>query len=47
MCYVLADDSKFNQISSVTFAPFESASVITTRLNQPAFKKYKNVINLE
>ena len=46
-CYVLADDSKFNQISSVTFAPFESASVITTGLSQPAFKKYKNVINLE
>lgn len=44
--YVLADASKFNQISSVTFAPFESASVITTELNQKAFFKCKNVINI-
>ena len=26
-CFVLADESKFNQISSVTFAPFEGATV--------------------
>lgn len=42
-CYILADDSKFSQISSITFAPFEAATVITTALNQPAFKKYANV----
>lgn len=46
-CYVLADESKFNQISSVTFAPFESATIITTRLYQNPFKKSKNIINLE
>ena len=44
--FVLADESKFNQISSVTFASFESASVITTGLSQPSFKKYKNVIDI-
>lgn len=45
-CFVLADDSKFNQISSVTFAPFESATVITTGLTQTAFKNCKNVVNI-
>lgn len=45
-CFVLADDSKFNQISSVTFAPFESATVITTGLTQTAFRKCKNVVNI-
>ena len=42
-CYILADDSKFNQISSITFASFEAATVITTALSQPAFRKYANV----
>lgn len=45
-CYILADDSKFNQISSVTFAPFESAKVITTGLTKPAYRKCKNVIEV-
>lgn len=45
-CYVLADESKFNQISSVTFAPFESATVITTGLTQKAFCDCENVINV-
>ena len=45
-CYILADDSKFNQISSVTFAPFESAKIITTGLTKPAYRKSKNVIEI-
>ena len=45
-CYILADDSKFNQISSVTFAPFESAKIITTGLTKPAYRKCKNVIEV-
>lgn len=45
-CYVLADESKFNQISSVTFAAFESATVITTGLKQTAFEKCENVRNI-
>lgn len=45
-CFVLADESKFNQISSVTFAPFESAAVITTGLQQAAFKNCRNVVNI-
>ena len=45
-CYILADDSRFNQISSVTFAPFESAKIITTGLTKPAYRKSKNVIEI-
>ena len=45
--FVLADESKFNQISSVTFAPFEGATVITIGLSLPAYKKYKNVIDVK
>ncbi|MBO5523613.1 MAG: DeoR/GlpR transcriptional regulator, partial [Roseburia sp.] len=44
--YVLADESKFNQISSVTFGDFESASVITTELKQKAFRNCKNIIQV-
>jgi len=45
-CYVLADESKFNQTSSVTFAAFEDAKVITTKPIHPAFGKYENVIEV-
>lgn len=45
-CYVLADESKFNQISSVTFAPFASAGVITTGLTKAAYRNCKNVIEV-
>lgn len=45
-CYVLADESKFNQTSSVTFAAFEDAKVITTKPVHSAFGKYENVIEV-
>lgn len=45
-CYILADESKFNQISSVTFAPFESATVITTGMRQAAFGRCTNIMNV-
>ena len=45
--FVLADESKFNQISSVTFAPFEGATVITTGLSLSAYKKCNNVIDVK
>lgn len=44
--YILADESKFNQISSVTFAEFESATVITTGMQQKAFLKCPNIVNI-
>lgn len=46
-CYILADESKFSQISSVTFAPFEKANVITTELKQEIYKDCSNIINIE
>jgi DeoR family fructose operon transcriptional repressor len=45
-CFVLADESKFNQISSVTFAAFENATVITTDMKQKAFQDCANVVNV-
>lgn len=44
--YVLADDSKFSQMSSVVFANFTDATVITTNLTQTMFRKYKNVMEV-
>lgn len=46
-CYVLADASKFDQMSSVKFAEFEQATVITTELIKPALKKYKNIVEVK
>lgn len=45
-CYVLADESKFGRIFSVTFAPFESATILTTGMSHTALKKCPNVLNL-
>lgn len=42
--YVLADESKFNQISSVSFAPFDSATVITTGNLPLVFQKRGNIL---
>lgn len=42
-CYVLADKSKFNQISPVTFSEFEAAYIITKNLKHNEYKKCKNV----
>lgn len=44
--YILCDESKFSQISSVKFAEFEDATVLTTGLTQTAFQKCKNVIDV-
>ena len=41
--YILADASKFSQISSIRFAGFADATIITTRLEQKSFRKYQNV----
>lgn len=44
--YILCDESKFGKISSVTFAAFEDANIITTGLTQQAFLKQKNIKNI-
>lgn len=45
-CYVLADASKFGRISSVTFAPFENATVITTEMHHGEYENCSNVIQV-
>ena len=37
--YILADHSKFGQISSVTFAPLEKACLITDRASDARYKE--------
>jgi len=45
--YILADESKFNQISPVTFAAFESCTVLTTDPVPGAYRKCRNVIEVQ
>jgi DeoR family fructose operon transcriptional repressor len=45
--YVLADSSKFNVISPVTFAVFEAAKIITTRVEFEAFRNKGNLWELD
>lgn len=44
--YILSDASKFNQISPVTFADFNEAKVITTAINEPNYRKCKNIVEV-
>lgn len=45
-CYVLADSTKINQISSVTFAGFEEGMILTTRLRDASYKACKNILEV-
>ena len=45
--YILCDSSKFSQVSSVTFADFESAGIITSKIEDTSFKVYKNITEVE
>lgn len=42
--YILADITKFSNISSVTFAEFEAAQVITNEIPPESFQSCKNII---
>lgn len=44
--YVLCDNSKFSQISSVTFADFSSAKIITDYVNDEAYMKCNNILEI-
>lgn len=45
-CFVLADATKFEQISRVKFAEFDQATIITKGELKPALKKYKNIVEV-
>jgi DeoR family transcriptional regulator, fructose operon transcriptional repressor len=44
--YIVCDASKFSQISCVTFADFSKATVITSVINDSAYNKCKNIIEV-
>lgn len=49
-CFVIADATKINQISSVTFSAFEDAKLLTIGIadeKYKKYKKYKNVMEVE
>lgn len=45
--YVLCDESKFSQLSCVSFAPFESATILTAGINQKIYRNYKNIVEVK
>lgn len=42
-CYILADSSKFNQISAIRFADFKAADIITSNVKAGEFAGYENI----
>ena len=45
--YILADSSKIGQISLIKFAELKEAEVITTKLKQGIYQKYKNIVEVD
>lgn len=41
--YILADSTKFNQISAIRFADFKAADIITSKIKAKEFQDYDNV----
>lgn len=46
-CFIVGDSSKFDQISSVSFAQFEEANVITTKVTLDAYKECTNILEVD
>ena len=44
--YILADNSKFDEISSVTFGELEDAVIITTKLGNNTYKEFTEIIEV-
>lgn len=44
--YILADESKFNQISSVTFGNIEEARIITTKILDNEYKELTKILEV-
>ncbi|WP_242977117.1 DeoR family transcriptional regulator [Clostridium botulinum] len=44
--YVLANDFKFNQISSVTFGHISKATIITTRILDDKYKNLTRIVEV-
>lgn len=44
--YILADSSKFSEISSIKFAEIDSATIITTQVMVPGFEACDNIVEV-
>lgn len=44
--YVLGDSSKFSQISPISFAEFQQAEIITTRVKEQKYKNCSNIVEV-
>ncbi len=45
--YILADSSKFSEISSIKFGDINSATIITTQVSVPGFEACDNIIEVQ
>ena len=45
--YVICDSSKFSNLSSVKFAEFSDATIITTRLEDEGYRSFDNIIETQ
>ncbi len=45
--YILADSSKFSQISAVAFAGFEEGTILTTKLADKSYYNCKNIMEVK
>lgn len=45
--YVLCDGSKFSSVSPISFAAFDSATIITDRLTDRRYKKFANIVEVQ
>lgn len=46
-CFIVGDSTKFDQISSVSFAEFEAANVITTKITLDKYKECTNILEVD
>lgn len=44
--YILADSTKFGQVAPVTFSELDAVDIITTKLKDGTFNKYKNIVEV-
>lgn len=47
LSFVLADNSKFNEISSITFGEISNTTIITTKLEDIRFKKVTKIVEVD
>lgn len=47
LSFVLADNSKFNEVSSITFGEISNTSIITTKLEDIRFEKVTKIVEVD